>query len=444
MSNELPQGWIEATINEINLHKSQNITPSDFPEEEFELFSVPIFPTGKPENLLGKDIGSSKQVVSPGDVLLCKINPRINRVWTVGEKANLRQIASSEWINIRNPLICANYLKYAFSKKDFRELLCSEVAGVGGSLTRAQPKKVEKYTVPIAPLNEQIRIADKLDSVLAKVDAAQARLEKIPTLLKRFRQSVLAAATSGELTREWRVQNGIGLTDWKQTIFSEISREITVGFVGKMSDKYQELGVKFLRSQNVRAFRFNPENLLYISEDFHKEIYKSRLEAGDLAIVRSGAPGTTCVIPEELGDANCSDLVIVRPNDQLLPEYGCVYMNSSVAQQNVIANQVGVAQQHFNVGSMKNMPISLPSIPEQQEIVRRVESLFTLADTVEKQYLETKKRLDRLTQSLLAKAFRGELVPQDPNDEPAAELLKRIQAERNAQPPVKNKRSKPA
>jgi type I restriction enzyme S subunit len=86
----------------------------------------------------------------------------------------------------------------------------------------------------------------------------------------------------------------------------------------------------------------------------------------------------------------------------------------------------------------------LPSKSEQKEIVRRVESLFTLADTVEKQYLETKKRIDRLTQSLLAKAFRGELVPQDPSDEPAAELLKRIQAERNAQPPVKNKRAKSA
>jgi len=316
--------------------------------------------------------------------------------------------------------------------------------GTGSTFKAISGGFLSDVEVVIAPLNEQIRIADKLDSVLAKVDAAQAQLEKIPTLLKRFRQSVLAAAISGELTKEWRAQYDIALEDWTQTVFSELSREITVGFVGKMSDKYQESGVKFLRSQNVRAFRFNPDNLLYISKDFHREIYKSRLEEGDLAIVRSGAPGTTCVIPKDLGDANCSDLVIVRPNDQLLPEYGCIYMNSSVAQQNVIANQVGVAQQHFNVGSMKSMPISLPTIQEQKEIVRRVESLFTLADTVEKQYLAAKQRLDHLSQSLLAKAFRGELVPQDPNDEPAAELLKRIQAERNAQPPVKNKRAKSA
>jgi type I restriction enzyme S subunit len=93
---------------------------------------------------------------------------------------------------------------------------------------------------------------------------------------------------------------------------------------------------------------------------------------------------------------------------------------------------------------LNDIPFALPSIEEQTEIVRRVESLFALADTVEKQYLAAKQRLDRLSQSLLAKAFRGELVPQDSNDEPAAELLKRIQAERQAQPAANRKRSKPA
>jgi type I restriction enzyme S subunit len=453
VSNELPQGWIEATINEINLHKSQNITPSDFPEEEFELFSVPIFPTGKPENLLGKDIGSSKQVVSPGDVLLCKINPRINRVWTVGEKANLRQIASSEWINIRNPLICANYLKYAFSKKDFRELLCSEVAGVGGSLTRAQPKKVEKYTVPIAPLNEQIRIADKLDSVLAKVDAAQARLEKIPTLLKRFRQSVLAAATSGELTREWRgvSENRDDFLTWK---FSNIPvnwkikllPEVSEARLGKMLDKNKNQGVptRYLGNINVRWRRFDLDDLkeILISEKEREEL---KIQDGDLLICEGGEPGRGAV-----WNGGKSDLTFqkalhrVRFNESVLSDFALFCIENDFIQNRLSLLYTGTTIKHLTGKALDKYPIVVPPPDEQKEIVRRVESLFTLADTVEKQYLETKKRIDRLTQSLLAKAFRGELVPQDPNDEPAAELLKRIQAERNAQPPVKNKRKQQA
>jgi type I restriction enzyme S subunit len=440
VSNELPQDWIEATINEINLHKSQNITPSDFPEEEFELFSVPIFPTGKPENVLGKDIGSSKQVVSPCDVLLCKINPRINRVWTVGEKGNLRQIASSEWINVRNPLMYATYLKYAFSRKDFRELLCSEVAGVGGSLTRAQPKKVEKYTVPIAPLNEQIRIADKLDSVLAKVDAAQARLEKIPTLLKRFRQSVLAAATSGELTEtEPTGQDSIGNV-------CEVIGGLTKN---KQRDSFPQQ-LPYLRVANVYENDLKLEDISKIGVS-DKELERILLKKDDLLVVEGNGSldqvGRVALWDDSISPCvHQNHLIKVRiSSEKLLPKYLLYYLMSPKGKYEIVGKATsGAGLYTLSISKISSINVVMFNTDQQSEIVRRVESLFTLADTVEKQYLAAKQRLDRLTQSLLAKAFRGELVPQDPNDEPAAELLKRIQAERNAQPPVKNKRAKSA
>ncbi|MBU2115947.1 MAG: restriction endonuclease subunit S [Gammaproteobacteria bacterium] len=348
-------------------------------------------------------------------------------------------------INKDYPKVCTNFIRLArpFSAVSSSYLnyylrsfyLSGEVTKYQGGSNNLRNLKFKEYNqiqVPLAPLNEQISIADKLDSVLAKVDKAQARLEKIPGILKRFRQSVLAAATSGELTREWREKNGVSLSSWQDTIFSTLSREITVGFVGKMSDKYQDSGIKFLRSQNVRAFKFDPKNLLFISPEFHLEIYKSRLEAGDLAVVRSGAPGTTCVIPTDLGEANCSDLVIVRPNEKLVPDFGCIFMNSSVAHKNVKENQVGVAQQHFNVGSMKLMPINLPTRLEQAEIVRRVHSLFAMAEAVEKNYGDSLVRVKKLTQSILSKAFRGELVEQVSSDEPAEALLYNIQKTRES------------
>ena len=349
-------------------------------------------------------------------------------------------VIGSTLMRIRPKASNNRYLHY-FLRSKFSEIN-SKTKGTG--IPHVDPAILWNFEFPIAPLNEQIRIADKLDSMLAKVDAAQARLDKIPNILKRFRQSVLAAATSGELTKEWREAHNILIAHWESTVFYDLSREITVGFVGKMSDKYKESGIPFLRSQNVRAFRFDSKNLLYIDDEFHNKIYKSRLEKGDLAVVRSGAPGTTCVIPESLGVANCSDLVIVRPNERLLSEYGCIYMNSSIAQKNVSDNKVGVAQQHFNVGSMKIMPINLPSIVEQKEIVRRVESLFTMADTVEKQYKDAKARTNRLTQSTLAKAFRGELIPQDPTDEPAEKLLEKIKLEHLKENPITGKKKAPA
>lgn len=271
-------------------------------------------------------------------------------------------------------------------------------------------KQLKEASVSLPNIQEQKRIVDKLDSVLAKVEASQARLDKIPAILKRFRQSVLAAATSGELTKDWRATQGLELSSWNEYLFEDISTQITVGFVGKMADKYVESGIPFLRSQNVRPFKFDERNLLFISEDFHQKIYKSRLEAGDLAIVRSGAPGTTCVIPENLGVANCSDLVIVRPSEKLVSEYGCIFMNSTAAQGTVKASQVGVAQQHFNVGSMKKMLINLPTKQEQEEIVFRVNQLFEHSYLIEKKYEMAVIRVKKLEQSILSKAFKGELL----------------------------------
>lgn len=308
-------------------------------------------------------------------------------------------------------------------------------------------KYLKELEFVIPPLAEQKVIADKLDILLAQVESIKARLEHIPEILKQFRQSVLAAAVSGKLTEEWR---GSESTNWKETTFFNLCTEITVGFVGKMSDKYKESGIPFLRSQNVRAFKYSDENLLFISEDFHKEIYKSRLEPGDLAIVRSGAPGTTCVIPESLKIANCSDLVIARPSSELVSEFGCIFMNSEVGKKNVADNQVGVAQQHFNVGSMKKMPISLPPVDEQYEIVKRVESHFRNSEAVQYQVQSALDRVNNLTQSILAKAFRGELTaewreanPELISGENSAEaLLERIKAERSTKPSTKRGRGK--
>jgi len=315
----------------------------------------------------------------------------------------------------------------------------AEAVAVGTTRKRISRRNLEQIMVPLAPLNEQRRIVAKLEKLLSRVDAAQTRLATIPRILKRFRQSVLAAACSGRLTADWREEHPCPANEntngdsphelpesWSLRPFMSVSREITVGYVGPMAKEYVSSGVPFLRSLNVRPFRFDPTNIKFISADFHRTILKSRLSPGDVAIVRSGNSGIACVVPESLPEANCSDLVILRPSSELDAGYACLFMNSAAAQAHVNSVKVGIAQGHFNVGSMKTTLIPLPPLTEQQEIVRRVESLFKTADALEAGYHKAKAHVDNLTQSILAKAFRGELVPQDPHDEPASVLLKRI------------------
>lgn len=306
------------------------------------------------------------------------------------------------------------------------------------------------FQLPIPPLPEQKRIVEKLEKLLAEVEQCKERMAKIPVLLKRFRQSVLAAACSGRLTADWREQRNAPdealleeekypfpiPSSWEWRSFNQVAREITVGYVGPMAKEYVPSGIPFLRSLNVRPFRFDPTDLKFISREFHKRIKKSRLAPGDVAIVRSGNSGIACVIPESLTEANCSDLVILRPAPELIAQYACIFLNSNVGRAHVNAVKVGIAQGHFNVGSMKTTLLPLPPASEQQEIVNRVEKLFALADNIEERHKGAKKQVDGLTQSILAKAFRGELVPTESelaaregrSYESASQLLQRILA----------------
>ncbi len=356
----------------------------------------------------------------------------------------------------------------------------------------AQPKLTQKalnrIDVPLPPLNEQRRIVAKLDSLQERSRRARESLDAVPALLDKLRQSILAAAFRGDLTRDFREQHkdlepaskllqrirterrkkweeaelaklkakGKAPTDdkwkakykepdpvdptglptlpdgWCWASADELSNDITVGHVGPMEHRYVSDGVPFLRSQNVRANRYDPTGLRYIPLDFHAELSKSRLSPGDLVVVRSGAPGTACVIPDELTNANCADLVIARLISLVDPHVIAFYMNSAWGTGAVLDAQVGVAQQHFNVGAMRALHMPLMPMSEQCVLRERLtEALLAIAKH-ERRLSGLSTELDTLDRAILAKAFRGELVPQDPRDEPADELLARVRADQAA------------
>ena len=174
--DELPYGWSIGSFSQVNMFISETVDPSNSTDEMFELYSVPNFDVGVPEIIIGKEIGSSKQSVCENDVLVCKINPRINRVWITGHITSYRILGSSEWIVFRNNMLFAPYLRHYFSSPHFRKLMLSNVSGVGGSLMRAQPESVKKYPVLIPPYQEQIRIAERIDELFALLVAIEKSL----------------------------------------------------------------------------------------------------------------------------------------------------------------------------------------------------------------------------------------------------------------------------
>jgi type I restriction enzyme S subunit len=372
-----------------------------------------------------------------GDVILAKITPCFEngKSAVVSGLPNGIGAGSTEYFVLRSRVLESRYLHAFLKTKKFMEDCTVHMSGSVGH-KRVPKDYLLNYSFPLAPLNEQVRIANKLDSILAKVDAAQARLEKISILLKRFRQAVLSAATSGELTGEWRSNQA---PEWATVCLKDVAR----GFNYGSSAKSQPEGkVPVLRMGNLQGGRLDWTNLVYTSDE--DEIEKYLLEPGDVLFNRTNSPelvGKTSIYRGERKSIFAGYLIRIKGSDRLDSEFLNIQLNSPGARDYCWQVKTdGVSQSNINAKKIQAYEFELPPIEEQKEIVRRVESLFALADTVEKQYLDAKKRTDRLTQSLLAKAFRGELVPQDADDEPAEELLKRIKAEREQSSASKPKR----
>lgn len=432
--SDFPERWLTSTVGAINRFSGRIVDPKTAPSVEFDLYSVPIFAEGRPEKLRGSEIGSTKQTVEPSDVLVCKINPRINRVWMVGKREERPQIASSEWIAVRAPEFEARFLKHYFTAPCFRELVEEGVSGVGGSLTRAQPKRVATLPVPVASPQEQTRIADKLDSLLSRIDACRERLDRVPGVLKRFREAVLEVAVSGRLTEEWRNERQIRSTsplEWRQIRFGEIVESSLYGPRFSAQD-YVVDGVPTLRTSDMdsqgRLTLRNPPRVR-ISEE---EIERLGLKDGDLVLTRTGATiGKCAVYDSSLGPALPSAYLIrFRLLQNLaVPRYVLLFLLSPIGQRLLLAGSTAVAQPNVNAQTVRRFSFSLPSHLEQIEIIRRVEELLSLADLLERKYQAAISKVEKLAPAVLAKAFRGELVPQDPNDEPASVLFERIRAE---------------
>lgn len=171
-------------LKTINDYIRKSVNPAKLPDTLFEMYSVPIFETGHPEYLLGREIASNKTVVQKNDILLCKINPRINRVWIVADESENPNIASSEWIVVRSSKYNPEFLAWYFRSPRFKNLMTSEVTGIGGSLTRAQPKSVAEYPVPVLEKPEQDAIAIIFNTVDTIIKKRRKQLQKLDELVK--------------------------------------------------------------------------------------------------------------------------------------------------------------------------------------------------------------------------------------------------------------------
>jgi len=483
---EIPDGWVNTTIGVVAdlsppkpsqkaLPPSASVTFVPMPAVDAEMGAIV-----SPKTRAFASVRKGYSSFAENDIIFAKITPCMEngKVAIARNLSNGLGFGSTEFLVLRSKgAILPEYLFYYLRQEWFRRTAEAEMTGSVGQ-RRVPAGFLRNAPLPLAPEAEQKRIVAKAEELLARVNATKERLAKVTVILKRFRQAVLAAAYSGQLTAEWR-DNQKQLTDveqWIRDIFrlrqefprkengllknytppndndfppppkgwTVASSDVLFSFVTSGSrgwaKYYADSGSIFIRIANLdhNSIHLTLSDIQHVTPPSGAERNRTRVQPGDILISITADVGMTALVPDEFGEAYVNQHVaIARPIQGVYKPYLAWYLASSGGQAQFQDLQRGATKIGLGLDDIKSLVIPFPPLEEQQEIVRRVEALFKLADSIEKRVTRGTARAESLTQAILAKAFRGELVPPEAelarregrSYEPASALLARIKAE---------------
>ncbi|EJL8257561.1 TPA: restriction endonuclease subunit S [Vibrio cholerae] len=414
------QSWQEKTIKEVTKKTAQNK-----PADDEKLIYVDIGSIDRkskkiasPQYLLGADAPSrARKRIHTDDVLVSLTRPNLNAVAIVPEEYN-EQYASTGFDVLKPDTVLPRFLYYLVRTQDFIDTISGKTQGA--LYPAAKSGDVQSYSFFMPPESEQQRITDRLDSIFDKLEIAQSRLEKVPQLLKRFRMSVLSTAVSGDLTEEWRQAN--------PSLETVLSNNFIQSYDGKPLDNLpQGWGwVSFKNAAKIESNLVDPKltpsdihlapnhiepntgrilELVTVEQDKVKS-NKHRFYPGQI-IYSKIRPYLNKVCAVDFEGVCSADMYPVKAN--INREYLLYVMLSDMFVYWTSQQQGRVVLPKINQKALNEIPVPVPPSEEQNEIARIVGELWAKADAVEKQYNLAKLRVDKLTQSILARAFRGEL-----------------------------------
>jgi type I restriction enzyme S subunit len=363
--------------------------------------------------------------------------------------------------------ISPNFVRHYF--KSSTEYLHSLASGT--TFPELSGRKAGEISIPLPPLQEQRRIVARLEKLEERSRRARVALDAIPPLLAQARQSLLAAAFRGELTAGWRKKHATkdigtkivaaleaahsdagghargnaaqategvhdltphdfpaswGLTDLRNLCLP--NKPITYGILMPGPDRPD--GIPYVRVADFPTETINLETIRHTSKEMDAKFSRSRLRTGDLLLSIRGSVGRLTTIPRELNGANITqDSARLSISEKVETKFVAHMLRAPQTQTRMHLAVKGVAVRGINIGDVRALQIPLPPLAEQCEIVRRLDCALGRLDAAAAAHAAAVAELDRLDQSLLAKAFRGELVKQDPADEPASQLLTRLRAQ---------------
>ena len=409
----------------------------------------------------------SQYLLSEGDLVIAMTDmagePKILGLPTLVKKTNGRKFLLNQRVGKLcdfSEAINIGFLRYFLSSPSSRRYYSSK--GAGGLQINLSKSDILSLPIPLPPLNEQRRIVSTIEQLTDRSNKARAALEDVPKLIAQFRQSVLAAAFRGDLTADWREKNpdvepaSELLERIKQTLpkaaQKKIEEELSDPFdipdrwtwanlssvCNSISDGDHQpppkatSGIPFLTISNISSGNIDFNNSYYVPESYYEKIQENRkAKKGDIIYSVVGSYGIPVLIDSEREFCFQRHIAILKPHQYLIGKYLLFALKSRFVLDQATKVATGTTQLTVTLSGLRKIKIPLVSLPEQLIIIEKIEVLFKAINQIEQQYIDAYNDLNQtLDRSILAKAFRGELVPQDPNDEPAGVLLDRIRAER--------------
>lgn len=427
--SELPEGWAQSKLGEIATLRGEKTSPASVPDapfiglEDIEPHTSRILKVGK-----GSDVKSAVAMFSAGDVLYSRLRPYLNKVAV----AEFDGIASAE-ILVMQPTeaTIAEFVRRRIMTPEFLDFAALLDKG---DRPRVNYPEISQFPIALPPLPEQKRIVARVDGLTARTSRARADLDRIPTLIARYKQRLLALAFSGELIgkkpttsdlpepRCWNIP-----AHWSWVRFDVVA-EIASNLVPPASIP----DLPHIAPDNIQSG--TAKLLLYrtVSEDGLISA-KNRFYPGQVLYSKIRPYLRKAVIVDF--DGACSaDMYPINARAALEPRFLLYWLISEDFAQFSALHEGRTVLPKINQKALNSTPFPLPPLDEQAETVRRIDSAFNWLDRMAADHAAAAKLLPKLDAAILAKAFRGELVPQDPEDERASVLLERVQAERDAAP----------
>lgn len=370
---------------------------------------------------------SSAKLFPANTVAIAMYGATIGKVGIMGIAATTNQACAC---GVSNPSTNYKYLFYyaRSQKENFIK------KGKGGAQPNISQEIIKSHEFPLPPLSEQQRIVDRIESLFAKLDEAKQKAQDALDSFETRKAAILHKAFTGELTAQWRKEHGVGIESWEK---ANLGKYVDSQYGYTESASQEQVGPKFLRITDIQDGVVNWANVPFCKiSDTDFERYA--VSQNDIMIARTGATtGKSYLIVDDVTAVFASYLIRIKiKSPKLQPQYLYGFMQSQMYWGQITEFSAGIAQPGVNAKKLKEIILPIPSVPEQVEIVRIIDALLAKEQQAKEAAEGVLEQIDLIKKSILARAFRGELGTNDPSEESAVELLKRVLA---VEPPPKTR-----